>query len=73
MIAITQKGSDLEKIIDENNTGKSFEFQNTEDLKRYIINCFNDYVSGLKTTYDIKEKYLTSNIAKNISEIISKI
>ncbi len=73
MIAITQKGSDLEKIIDENNAGKSFEFQNTEDLKRYIINCFNDYVSGLKTTYDIKEKYLTSNIAKNISEIISKI
>ena len=73
MIAITQKGSDLEKIIDENAAGKSFEFQNSEDLKGYIISCFNDYMSGLKTSYDIKEKYLTSNIAKNISEIISKI
>ena len=30
MIAITQKGSDLEKIIDENNTGKSFEFDNLQ-------------------------------------------
>ena len=73
ILGISNKGTDLEKIIKETKCGMSFSYDNHADLKNYIYKCFSDYKDGKVNNQKIDSKFLSSNIAKNISEIISKI
>ena len=73
ILGISNKGTDLEKIIEETKCGMSFSYDNHADLKNYIYKCFSDYKDGKVNNQKIDSKFLSSNIAKNISEIISKI
>ena len=73
ILGISNKGTDLEKIIEETKCGMSFSYDNQADLKNYIYKCFSDYKDGKVNNQKIDSKFLSSNIAKNISEIISKI
>ena len=73
ILGISNKGTDLEKIIEETKCGMSFSYDNHADLKNYIYKCFSDYKDGKVNNQKTDSKFLSSNIAKNISEIISKI
>ena len=73
ILGISNRGTDLEKIIKETKSGMSFSYDNHADLKNYIYKCFSDYKDGKVNNQKTDDKSLSLNIAKNISEIISKL
>jgi len=73
ILGISNKGSDLEKIINETNSGMSFDYNNYEDLKNYIYKCYQKFLKGEKPRNELNENYLSINIAKEIDKIVSNI
>ena len=73
ILGISNKGSDLEKIIMETKSGMSFDYDNYEDLKNYIYKCFQVFLKGVKPKKELDEKYLSINIAKKIEQIVLNI
>ena len=73
ILGISNKGSDLEKIINETKSGKSFDYDNYEDLKNYIYKCYQVFLKGVKPKKELDEKYLSINIAKKIEQIVLNI
>ena len=73
IIGISNKGSDLEKIINETKSGMSFDYDNYEDLKNYIYKCYQVFLKGVKPKKELDEKYLSINIAKKIEQIVLNI
>ena len=73
ILGISNKGSDLEKIIMETKSGMSFDYDNYEDLKNYIYKCYQVFLKGVKPKKELDEKYLSINIAKKIEQIVLNI
>ena len=73
ILGISNKGSDLEKIINETKSGMSFDFNNYDDLKNYIYKCYQNYIKGERPKNKLNESYLSMNIAKEIDKIVSNI
>ena len=73
ILGISNKGSDLEKIINETKSGMSFDFNNYDDLKNYIYKCYQDFIKGGRPKNKLNESYLSMNIAKEIDKIVSNI
>lgn len=73
ILGISNKGSDLEKIIAETKSGMSFEYSNYDDLKNYIYKCYKDFIDGKTNERKKDMKYLSSNIVKEIDKIITNI
>ena len=73
ILGISNKGSDLEKIIRETKSGMSFDYDNYEDLKNYIYKCYQVFLKGVKPKKELDEKYLSINIAKKIEQIVLNI
>ena len=73
ILGISNKGSDLEKIINETKSGMSFDYDNYEDLKNYIYKCYQDFLNEEKPKKELSEKYLSINIAKKIEHIVANI
>ena len=73
ILGISNKGSDLEKIINETKSGMSFDYNNYEDLKNYIYKCYQNFLKGVKPKNELNENYLSINIAKEIDKIVSNI
>ena len=73
ILGISNKGSDLEKIINETKSGMSFDFNNYDDLKNYIYKCYQNFIKGERPKNKLNESYLSMNIAKEIDKIVSNI
>ena len=73
ILGISNKGSDLEKIIYKTKSGMSFEYSNYENLKNYIYKCYNNFIDGKKNERKYDMNYLSSNVTKEIDKIISSI
>ena len=73
ILGITNKGSDLENIIIDTQSGKSFDYNNYHDLKNYIYENFKDYLIGKSKKRKTVSKYMSSNIAQKIEQIITKL
>ena len=73
ILGISNKGSDLEKIINETKSGMSFDYNNYEDLKNYIYKCYQKFLKGEKPRNELNENYLSINITKEIDKIVSNI
>ena len=73
ILGISNKGSDLEKIINETKSGMSFDFNNYDDLKNYIYKCYQNFIKGERPKNKLNENYLSMNIAKEIDKIVSNI
>ena len=73
ILGISNKGSDLEKIINETKSGMSFDYNNYADLKNYIYKCYQKFLKGEKPRNELNENYLSINIAKGIDKIVSNI
>ena len=73
ILGISNKGSDLEKIINETKSGMSFDYNNYHDLKNYIYESFKSYLEGKSVKKKPDAKYMSSNIAKRIEKIITTL
>ena len=73
ILGISNRGSDLEKIINETKSGMSFDYNNYEDLKNYIYKCYQKFLKGEKPRNELNENYLSINITKEIDKIVSNI
>ena len=73
ILGITNKGSDLENIIIDTQSGKSFDYNNYHDLKNYIYENFKSYLIGKSKKRKTVSKYMSSNIAQKIEQIITKL
>ena len=70
ILGISNQGSDLENIIIETQSGKSFGYDNYHDLKNYIYESFKSYLEGKSIKRKPIPKYMSRNIAKRIEKII---
>ena len=73
ILGITNKGSDLENIIIDTQSGKSFDYNNYHDLKNYIYESFKSYLIGKSKKRKTVSKYMSNNIAQKIEQIIIKL
>ena len=73
ILGITNKGSDLENIIIDTQSGKSFDYNNYHDLKNYIYESFKSYLIGKSKKRKTVTKYMSNNIAQKIEQIITKL
>lgn len=68
ILAIGPEGSDVEEIIKETNTGKYFDYESMEEVKNYILTCYDDYLNhnlkqnGIGLQYYSRKK-LTEKLA----------
>ena len=70
ILGISNNGSDLEKIIIETQSGRSFGYDNYDDLKNYIYESFKNYLDKKSINKNPPSKYMSLNIAKKIEQII---
>ena len=70
ILGISNEGSDLENIITETQSGRSFGYDNYHDLKNYIYESFKSYLEGKSIKRKPIPKYMSRNIAKRIEKII---
>ena len=73
ILGISNQGSDLENIIIETQSGKSFDYDNYHDLKNYIYESFKSYLEGKSVKKKPDAKYMSSNTAKRIEKIITTL
>lgn len=68
ILAIGPEGSDVEEIIKKTNTGKYFDYESMEEVKNYILTCYDDYLNhnlkqnGIGLQYYSRKK-LTEKLA----------
>lgn len=74
ILAIGPKESDVEKIIKDTNAGKYFNYDNLEEVKQYILECYISYlqnnlkVHGIGLQYFSRKK-LTEKLASVIKDV----
>lgn len=74
ILAIGPKQSDVEKIIKDTNAGKYFNYDNLQEVKQYILDCYQKYqqnhlkVHGIGLQYFSRKK-LTEKLAGVIKSI----
>lgn len=74
ILAIGPKQSDVEKIIKDTNVGKYFNYDNLEEVKQYILECYEKYqqnnlkVHGIGLQYFSRKK-LTEKLAGVIKNV----
>ena len=73
ILGISNKGSDLENIIIDTQSGKLFDYNNYHVLKNYIYECFESYLMGKSKKRKTVSKYMSNNIAEKIEQIITKL
>ncbi len=68
VLCLGPKGSDVEAIIKQTNSGESFEYDDYDSLKMYILNVYNAYLKGKNT---IEQKEITEFTVKNQVSILA--
>lgn len=71
IISIGPKGSDVEKIIKETNTGNYFYYSDYDLLKTTIINHYKAYKNNTLESHPIGlQKYSRKNLTKQLAELL---
>lgn len=73
IVAVGPKGSDVEEIIKETNTGSYFYYDDYESLKTTILTHYKAYKSGTLQSHAIGlQKYSRKKLTQALSELIKK-
>jgi glycosyltransferase involved in cell wall biosynthesis len=73
IIAIGPNGSDFAEIITNTNTGVFFDYSEKENLKKMILDCYNQYLSGKLQTHGVGlQKYSRKSLTKELVELLNK-
>lgn len=71
ILAIGPKGSDVETIVKQTNTGNYFTYQSDQSLKSVILEQFKAFKEGRLQTHPIGlQKYHRKELTKHLSELI---
>jgi glycosyltransferase involved in cell wall biosynthesis len=74
ILCLGPNGSDVSEIISETQSGKSFEYDNAEGIKTYILELFKKFSEGI---YTIEQKNITQynvkNQVKKLSDLLHQI
>jgi len=73
ILSFGPKDSDVKKILEETNAGDHFTYNESAELKRYILQKFSDWNSGnaLAKTENIAQ-FSRKNLSQQLSEILEK-
>lgn len=73
ILSFGPKDSDVKKILDETNAGKHFSYDDSKDLKAFILEKYNDWKLG-RITSDTQniEKFSRRNLTQKLTEILEK-
>lgn len=73
ILAIGPEGSDVEKIINQTNTGSYFSYNSYESLKQSILESFNSFLKGdLNTNAVGLQKYSRRALTQELANLIHK-
>ncbi|HLV15499.1 MAG TPA: glycosyltransferase family 4 protein [Xanthomarina sp.] len=71
ILAIGPKGSDVENIIKETNTGSYFNYHNHDEIKRVLLNLYKAYKEGSLKSHAIGlQKYSRKSLTESLSKLI---
>ena len=71
ILAFEKPNNDVSKVLNETNSGKSFDFDNYDDLKKHIINLYKEYKLDKKyISKNYCEKYKYSNLSRKLDLIL---
>lgn len=71
IIAIGPKASDVERIINETNTGQYFNYDDYNSLKRLILSHYNDFKNGMLQTHPVGlQKYSRKSLTESLSKLL---
>ncbi len=74
ILAISPKGSDLEKILSETASGKSFDHSQKEDLKHYILEVFQNWKMGNQKPISPSVKnYSRKSLTQKLASLITSL
>ena len=74
IVALGPKGSDIEQLISETQSGEFFEHSEKQKLKSNILQLYSDYKKGiLGITSKNTSKYSRRNLTKHMAETIQKV
>lgn len=71
VLAIGPEGADFADIIRTTNTGAFVKYDEKEKLKKFIIDCFNDYLSGSLKSHPIGlQQYTRKNLTVQLAQLL---
>jgi len=71
IIALGPKGSDVEKIITETNTGNYFNYEDYDSLKRIILEHYKAYQNNTLQVHPIGlQKYSRKSLTEALSKLL---
>ena len=71
IISFGPKESDVKRILEETHAGKHFSYDDSESLKAFILEKFNDWKSGnLSSNTENIEQFSRRNLTKKLAEIL---
>lgn len=71
IISFGPKDSDVKKILEETNAGKHFSYDDSESLKAFILEKFNDWKSGnISSNTENIDQFSRKNLTKKLAEIL---
>ncbi|MFL1012908.1 glycosyltransferase family 4 protein [Flavisericum labens] len=71
IIALGPEGSDIEKIINETNTGQYFKYNNYDSLKRIILEHYSAYKKNSLQSHPIGlQKYHRKKLTESLSKLL---
>lgn len=74
ILFVGPENSDPQKIIQETNTGKFFNYQDKEGMKMYLRSAYEDYKAGQLRTYPIGlQKFSRKNLTKELAGVLDKL
>lgn len=74
ILAIGPKQSDVEKIIKDTNAGKYFNYDNFEEVKQYILDCYSKYQQNQLKVHGIGLQYFSrKKLTEKFAGIIKNI
>lgn len=74
ILCLGPSDSDVSKILDLTNAGKSFEYSDYEGIRNFLENCYQAYLSGKNTT-DTRniEQFSVKNQTGKVAEFLNQI
>lgn len=74
IIAIGPRESDVERILTATNTGRYFYYDQAEELKAYILQCFSSFQSNSLGSFPIGlQQYSRKALTKKLADLISTV
>lgn len=73
ILSFGPKNADVEKILNETNSGKHFSFEDSENLKQFILEKYEEWKSGETSLIERNiSQYSRRNLTKKLVEVLEK-